>query len=409
MSLDKSSIARHSTAEQDTSSLRAWGARIALIVFGSVLGLALAWLLLPLVLSRFGIYQGTIARTADLDMGVVQYRVGNGDIFFAQRGSIRPPENPDQVLSTHRLAWDADGFRILGVARDTYDVVALGDSYTEATNVAAPWTRVLATETGLTVRNLGYRGYGPQESVRVMTEHGVQYDPDIVILGFFSGNDVSNAGTYDDRREDNFSLPAVTQGGISWSLDFVQGLRPRESYPYPVTLNLASGSEPIAFFNPYITALTLTADDLRQSTNYRRLRQGWQQLQQTSPSACVVIAYFPSKPEIYLPYVDPAAYERMYNNPRRFSLATANTELQIVEDDAVTIPSILASPHETRDVIQQSADEMGIQFIDLVPAFEQAAADGELLYYRYDTHPNQRGHDLAGRVIAEQLESGLCD
>ena len=130
MSLDKSSIARHSTAEQDTSSLRAWGARIALIVFGSVLGLALAWLLLPLVLSRFGIYQGTIARTADLDMGVVQYRVGNGDIFFAQRGSIRPPENPDQVLSTHRLAWDADGFRILGVARDTYDVVALGDSYT---------------------------------------------------------------------------------------------------------------------------------------------------------------------------------------------------------------------------------------------------------------------------------------
>jgi hypothetical protein len=42
-------------------------------------------------------------------------------------------------------------------------------------------------------------------------------------------------------------------------------------------------------------------------------------------------------------------------------------------------------------------------FIDLLPAFEEAVARGDLLYYPYDTHWNQAGHNLAAQVIAEAL------
>jgi hypothetical protein len=58
--------------------------------------------------------------------------------------------------------------------------VALGDSYTEAANVARPWPDVLAERSGLAVRNLGFRGYGPVEELRVLRDYGVKSNPRLV-------------------------------------------------------------------------------------------------------------------------------------------------------------------------------------------------------------------------------------
>jgi hypothetical protein len=59
-----------------------------------------------------------------------------------------------------------------------------------------------------------------------------------------------------------------------------------------------------------------------------------------------------------------------------------------------------------RDALRQLTEgRAGWRFIDLTPAFVEAVGRGELLYYPYDTHWNQAGHDLAAQVIAEALRA----
>jgi hypothetical protein len=51
------------------------------------------------------------------------------------------------------------------------------------------------------------------------------------------------------------------------------------------------------------------------------------------------------------------------------------------------------------------AAEHDIAFLDLSPTFQAVAATGVELYYPYDTHWNQSGHDLAAQSIAAHLEA----
>jgi hypothetical protein len=97
-----------------------------------------------------------------------------GDIFVTRPGIIAPPANPYDVLSEHPLVWDADGFRVPVGPSDHYEIIALGDSYTEAANVAQPWPDVLALKSGRAVRNMGFRGYGPVEEARVLKDYGAK-------------------------------------------------------------------------------------------------------------------------------------------------------------------------------------------------------------------------------------------
>ncbi|MFZ2880958.1 MAG: hypothetical protein WA009_15555, partial [Phototrophicaceae bacterium] len=74
-----------------------------------------------------------------------------------------------------------------------------------------------------------------------------------------------------------------------------------------------------------------------------------------------------------------------------------------VEDEAAYFDSLYAH----RDLIAALlAERAGWRLIDLTPAFEAAAAEERLLYYPYDTHWNQAGHDLAAQVIAEAIKDG---
>src|SRR5438477_532561 len=134
----------HIRGSVTTSPLRRWLARLALVLFG----VALAALLFE---SFFRLFPNLLpdGRARSVDLGTIRYTVGMGDIFVARPGVIEPPSNPNEVLSEHKLAWDADGFRVPARPAAHYDVLALGDSYTEGPNVALPWPDVLAQQSGL--------------------------------------------------------------------------------------------------------------------------------------------------------------------------------------------------------------------------------------------------------------------
>ena len=69
------------------------------------------------------------------------------------------------------------------------------------------------------------------------------------------------------------------------------------------------------------------------------------------------------------------------------------------EDDA----DLIAHLSDQRDAMATLAAEKGWIFVDLLEPFREQVALGELLYYQYDTHWNQAGHDLAAALIVEAM------
>ena len=122
--------------------------RIALMVMGVAFAVILvegAFRLFP-SLRRGG-------RVHSVNMGLIRFTTGMGDIFYARPGVVEPPADPYKVLSEHSLAWDADGFRVPARPSAHYEIIALGDSYTEAAMSRAPgrmcWRQQLAAPSAI--------------------------------------------------------------------------------------------------------------------------------------------------------------------------------------------------------------------------------------------------------------------
>jgi SGNH hydrolase-like domain, acetyltransferase AlgX len=84
-------------------------------------------------------------------------------------------------------------------APGTSRILLLGDSFVEAMQVPIEQTFARRLETALTrpeapveVISMGVSGYGTASQYLWYREHGRAYDPDIVLLSFYPGNDVRN-------------------------------------------------------------------------------------------------------------------------------------------------------------------------------------------------------------------------
>lgn len=86
---------------------------------------------------------------------------------------------------------------------DTVRIAVLGDSFAEAVQVPVDQTFWSVLEDELQARgafgggrievlNFGISGHGTAQQLQMLHHHVWQYDPDIVLLAFFAGNDVRN-------------------------------------------------------------------------------------------------------------------------------------------------------------------------------------------------------------------------
>lgn len=325
----------------------------------------------------------------------VVFRSGNGDILFWQSEYIAPLEDPDEILSVHRLRLDEYGFRLPARVSNNYDVVVLGDSYTEGANVAMPWSDAFAESSGLSTQNLGFRGYGMRHYVWTWQEFGIQENPDVLIIGFFGGNDVFTAGLdieapfpapIEERESDVVAEP-VTTHTIS-----------DDEIIYPIYL---SDGTPITFLSTYISWMNAAEDQLVGSVNYQVISDSLSQIQETAfDDTCLVFVYFPSKPEVYFPYLDEADYPALLEGQKTVLINSDGT-LHIVEDFNISLERVMDWRLNTGNVMTELAESLGYETLNLHPTFDEQAVNGEMLYYTYDTHWNQAGQTLAGETIAD--------
>jgi hypothetical protein len=382
----------------DTARVRQWMSRIALIVMGVAFAVILvegAFRLFPSL--RPG------GRVRSVNMGLIRFTTGMGDIFYARPGAVEPPADPYKVLSEHPLAWDADGFRVPVRPSAHYEIIALGDSYTEAGNVARPWPDVLAAKSGRAVRNMGFRGYGPLEEARILKEYGAKSGARIVIVGYFEGNDLNDVISSSD---DPFILPRIARQAIApydpnnpiWQSD------KSGPFQYPLQVKINDVTQEMAFLDDYLSWLNGEYSDFARSQNLAQLGNVWDDMAKSVPNTCLVVAYFPSAPHIYAPYVIPQDRDRLISTLAEMKIAEDGARLGSVKaSPSLTFADVIRRLDNQRNAVTALAAKKGLPFIDLVPAFQTAAARGEILYYTYDTHWNQAGHDLAGQFIADYL------
>ena len=146
-----------------------------------------------------------------------------------------------------RVIYNSQGFRDveheLIPANEVIRVVILGDSFMEAYSVELQESFHMRLErtlralgTNLEVVNLGVGGYGTLQQYLLYREVGQSYEPSLVLLGFYGGNDISNNSQALDslnNRGDALkvsSRPFLVPGDQTWTITQVDFAGARRRY-----------------------------------------------------------------------------------------------------------------------------------------------------------------------------------
>lgn len=140
----------------------------------------------------------------------------------------------DDGTITNRFGFNARDYS-LRAAPGTFRILFVGDSFSWAGGLKGNYTalleRMFETRSGfenVEVVNTGYSGTHTGEQLIMLKKYGLQYNPDLVVLGFFAGNDfieadpnrkriILNGCELDiDRRHEHrlFGYPIVMQSRL---------------------------------------------------------------------------------------------------------------------------------------------------------------------------------------------------
>ena len=285
--------------------------------------------------------------------------------------------------------------------------LVLGDSFMEAYSV--PFDRIFAQQMEslmsarrgkeVEVLNLGVGGYGTLQQYLAFVEEGAKYAPDVVLLGFFTNNDLSdNSLTISRtiRREGSLRLRSrpFLDASAEWAVIPPDYTAARQAFDR----NRPKGSN----FAP----LRL----IRRSALYGLLDDALQSNARGHEGDLSSDAYR----AVYLCH-EPAEYLEAWQLTERIlvKLATAvrasGAELVVfsVPSQIEMAPSLstefcLADPPSSRRLPAILAKHQ-ISYVDLLPAFREAHRRGTKLHWELDGHWTEDGHALAARRISEAL------
>jgi hypothetical protein len=307
----------------------------------------------------------------------------------------------------------------------TKRIVILGDSYMQAQQVeleeSLPY---LLEEPGVEVINLGVNAYGPPQQLLMLREEGFRYEPDLILLAFYAGNDYLNChielmkryhgpesrttvgrpyvdlskekltiipGGYERAVESHDALDARIQarrtGKRFWQrlalyevFDEQRRTGKRGIAEDPRDMNVIYGELLDHGATTYPSPDGLSRDD-----RVRYFDEAGEAIQwsiRAIHAECVargipfVVVNIPIKPQIHQEDREAllAAYPGLV-----FNLTKPNRHLAAL------------------------CAEAGIPLCDLADVFLTAAAEGQRLFFARDTHWNTTGHSVAARETRDFL------
>lgn len=298
---------------------------------------------------------------------------------------------------------DGQGFRNRWPWPDAAEIVIVGDSvgfgYGAADDEA--WPAVLSRSLSRSrVINLSLIGAGAQQYLRVYETFGTKLRPKLLLVAFLASNDFWDAGVFDDW------LRSGVGGNYMVWRDFGR--------PQRVSLNLR---DPVASLEAYSRSTLYPL--VRRSHLYNLVSAAWRGAAERRLAPPKVVEFGDGRRLQLLPsaFLRNAALGRSEQREfhlvrealqRIHSIARQNAAhtlvvLQPGKED-VYLPLLGESVPDPSSSLRDALEALGIDYVDLGPAFRQRAAAGEQLFFEVDGHPNPAGYALIAQLVLSHLQ-----
>jgi hypothetical protein len=294
-------------------------------------------------------------------------------------------------------------------------ILGLGDSFTFGFGVEEGETFLALVEGALRegaveVINAGLVGGGPESAARLLEVEGPRLGPDLVVLGFYAGNDLLDALLGSDGFE-------VREGSLFW--------RPGEQERWESVVEpgrLVRTARPPRALDHWKAFLRKRSHLYRLTSRLYATGRG-----RVEDAGCASVSLFQEEAFCLRRYpaeledgwrAAAAAFERIKAWCGRNGSTLAFVIIPFrgqVEEDAWR--AFLACHRVDADdfdrekpqrLVKGWADGAGVPLLDLLPALRVAAQEPGDLYYRGDPHWTPRAHALAAReILATLRERGL--
>ncbi len=280
---------------------------------------------------------------------------------------------------------------------DVYRILMLGDSFTVGANVLQEQAYPQVLETLLNTRtdreiqvvNAGVGGWEPFMYAQYFEHYGQELDPDLVLIGYFAGNDAYNQFTTVEELPTTILGRRVSRGSAAKPL--TKSLVYLHEHSHLIRLLMQKGPHALEFTRDDCADFSdeyLAVQRARMPSHLRRSAEqeslaanGIRQIQRIQHTADeskmpVVVVLLPDENQI-----NPALQDVILegDDRSRYDFGMPQSLLTDLFADA------------------------GIPTIDLLPVF---LADSRCLYMN-DTHWIPEGHQLAAQTIADEIAPWL--
>ena len=347
-----------------------------------------------------------------------RYEVSYTDQPETARSYPNAPRGYGTVRVT--LTTDHRGFRNQNAhetqdPRDRYDMIVLGDSFTEGSRVddQEPWPVLLQEATGQTVYSLAVSGGSPGFYVTALEAYGLELRPHTAICMLYEGNDFKAAaegGPKDGQGLMQIIETSPIRLGLRRALVRVLGpLNARApvdpvpglswiplAVPAPGPGQRAPGY--YAFAPKRIIRLNQTKAEMAQSRAWRDTARDLERFVTTCRSHGIrpVLTYAPTKARVVLPLVRDRISARALH-------AFASFEARNLPPPSRFKDELYANLDVTENLVERFCREHEVAFVSPTKALRDAMARGVQVYYTYDQHWTAPGHQVVAEVISTFL------
>jgi hypothetical protein len=296
---------------------------------------------------------------------------------------------------------------------DVFRVLLLGDSFVEAVQVDASKTVAARLEAGLQaessrrveVVNAGVAGYGTGQEMLLFEQEGAKYNPQVVVVVVFLGNDIGdNSYRQDPQRGEPTSRPTFELDNARM-IRVIPGAMP-EARPDPRGFLRSC----CLLYNVFETGvlLKLNSGPVRDQPEFE------------NDARYLVRSLYEKEP-------DPEMERSWRITERLLGLMRDRVRSENVQLVVVGAPDWLAldteawqermggsravsgryAPDKPSRMLSEIAGKMGVPYVDLMPVLASAPT-AEPLYFPIDSHWTPAGHAIVAEAIGAKLrEIGL--
>jgi len=300
---------------------------------------------------------------------------------------------------------------------DKKRILGLGDSFTFGCSVDYEYAYLTQLEKRLNnkgnkieIIKAGVGGYGTDNEYFYLVNYGLKYKPDLVLVGFFVGNDIRDTmlGLH------KYNTTNTTNGVIEWNETILKGYgiiknteKKKQSSVFKSALLTLLPHSTRFFYGKYkiiknkvfgcgegsqISSSQTNLTILNYETYYKKeysddVERGWNEtfdflmrmknLTEAKNSTLVVVI-IPTKEQVHK--------EDWALRKKEYGLNEKDFDLEKPQKKLISF-----------------CEGNNVSYIDLLPKFREKAKNGVRLYYKNDGHWNEKGHELAANIISESL------